>query len=384
MMPFILMDGPGPGEARYAALREQAREAAVSWAEESAGELEPRALVARLGELGLLRYCVPAAWGGAAETVELRALCAIREGLAYHSGLADTLFIMQGLGSYPVTLGGSEAQQTMLLPRVARGECVTAFALTEPEAGSDVSGIATRAEPRPGGGYRLTGTKCFISNAGLADSYVVLARTGPDRHRGLTAFLVPAQAGLRTEPVELIAAHPIGTVHFDGIELGDADRIGAEGEGFRIVMATLDRFRASVGAAAVGMAARALDAALARVVGRRQFGRVLAEFQATQMALAEMAVDLDAARLLVERAAVMGDRPGARVTREVAMAKLYATEAAQRIIDRALQLHGGLGVVRGQVVERLYREVRALRIYEGTSEIQKLVIARELLRGSEG
>lgn len=380
MTPFVLMDGAGDG--RYAALRERAREVAASWAEEGGQEPEPRALVAKLGELGLLRYCVPATWGGAAETVELRALVAIREGLAYHSGLADTLFIMQGLGSYPVTLGGSEAQRAALLPRVVRGECVTAFALTEPEAGSDVSGIATRAEPRPGG-YRLTGTKCFISNAGLADSYVVLARTGPDRHRGLTAFLVPAQAGLRTEPVELIAAHPIGTVHFDGIELSEADRIGAEGEGFRIAMATLDRFRASVGAAAVGMAARALDAALGRVAARRQFGKALAEFQATQMALAEMAVDLDAARLLVERAAVVGDQPGARVTREVAMAKLYATEAAQRIIDKALQLHGGLGVVRGQVVERLYREVRALRIYEGTSEIQKLVIARELLRGTE-
>jgi acyl-CoA dehydrogenase len=364
-------------------LRERAREAAAGWAEEGGGALEPRALVAQLGALGLLRYCVPAAWGGAAESVELRAMVAIREGLAYHSGLADTLFIMQGLGSYPVTLGGSEAQRAALLPRVARGECITAFALTEPEAGSDVSGIATRAEPRPGG-YRLTGMKCFISNAGLADSYVVLARTGPDRHRGLTAFLVPAQAGLRTEPVELIADHPIGTVHFDGIELSEADRIGAEGEGFRIAMATLDRFRASVGAAAVGMAARALDAALGRVATRRQFGRALAEFQATQMALAEMAVELDAARLLVERAAVVGDRPGARVTSEAAMAKLYATEAAQRIIDRALQLHGGLGVVRGQVVERLYREVRALRIYEGTSEIQKLVIARELLRGTEG
>jgi acyl-CoA dehydrogenase len=372
------------GETEYEALRERARTAAARWAGEGAAEPEPRALVAELGEYGLLRHCVPIAFGGAAETVELRALCAIREGLAYHSGLADTLFIMQGLGSYPVTLGGSVAQQTALLPRVARGECVTAFALTEPEAGSDVSGITTRAEPRPGGGYRLTGTKCFISNAGLADSYVVLARTGPDRHRGLTAFLVAAQAGLRTEPVELIAPHPIGTVHFDGIELSETDRIGAEGEGFRIAMATLDRFRASVGAAAVGMAARALDAALARVVGRRQFGRALAEFQATQLALAEMAVDLDAARLLVERAAMVGDRPGARVTREAAMAKLYATEAAQRIIDRALQLHGGLGVVRGQVVERLYREVRALRIYEGTSEIQKLVIARELLRGTEG
>jgi acyl-CoA dehydrogenase len=351
---------------------------------------EPRRIVEELARAGLLAHCVPSAHGGAREAVEGRDVCVIRRALGYRSSLVDTLFAMQGLGSFPVTLAGDEAQRRALLPRVARGEAICAFAITEPEAGSDVSGITTRASrsrdleqpvlaglPLKGDAWRLDGEKTFISNAGLADSYVVFARTSDDKHRGLSAFLVAGGArGLGCEPIELIAPHPIGRLLLDGVP---ATLLGAEGDGFKIAMATLDRFRPSVGAAAAGMAARALDEAIARVKARRQFGRALAEQQATQLALAEMAVDLEAADLLVASAAFAGDH-GARATREAAIAKLHATEAAQRVIDRALQLHGGAGVVRGAVVERLYREVRALRIYEGTSEIQKLVIARELLR----
>jgi alkylation response protein AidB-like acyl-CoA dehydrogenase len=286
---------------------------------------------------------------------------------------------MQGLGSDPVTLAGSAAQKEALLPRVARGAAICAFAVTEPEAGSDVNAIATRAV-RSGAGYLLDGVKCFISNAGIADSYVVFARTSDDKHAGLSAFLVDgARPGLTVEPVELIAPHPIGVVRLAGCRIEASARIGAEGDGFRLAMATLDLFRTSVGAAAVGMAARARDAAVAHVRSRRQFGRALAEFQATQLAVAEMAVEVRAARLLVEAAAARIDA-GVGGTIDAAMAKLYATEAAQRVIDRAVQLHGGQGVVAGHIAERLYREVRALRIYEGTSEIQKLVIAKALLR----
>ena len=340
----------------------------------------PREIVKQLGDSSLLRECVPAAFGGARVEVELGALCAIRESLAWHSSLVDTMFAMQGLGSFPVTLAGSDAQKKDLLPRVASGELITAFALTEPEAGSDVSAIATRARS-DGDGWILDGQKRFISNAGVADRYVVFARSGDGKH-DLSAFLVEGDApGLTTEPIELIADHPIGIVHLHNCRIAQSSIIGEPGAGFRIAMATLDRFRASVGAAACGLGARALHEALARVKTRRQFGRALAEHQATQLALAEMSVELDAARLLVAHAARLGDA-GGKVTRESATAKLYATEAAQRIVDRALQLHGGDGLVRGTTVERLYREVRALRIYEGTSEIQKLVIARELLRAT--
>ncbi len=346
---------------------------------------DPRRIVGELARAGLLAACVPD--GG---PVSLAALCAVRGALAYRSSLADTMFAMQGLGSFPVILAGSEAQRARCLPPIARGEAIAAFAITEPDAGSDVSAVATRAVA-DGEHYRLDGEKTFISNAGIADSYVVFARTdlgsppkdggagGPasGRHRGLSAFLVAGGArGLAAEPIELIAPHPIGRLTFDGCP---AELLGALGDGFSIAMRTLDQYRASVGAAAAGMARRALDEAVARVKARRQFGKPLAEFQATQVALAEMALDLEAADLLVAQAARRADA-GERVTREAALAKLGATEAAQRVIDRAVQLHGGQGVVRGVVVERLYREIRALRIYEGTSEIQKLVIARELLR----
>jgi acyl-CoA dehydrogenase len=342
-------------------------------------EHDARKIVAELARAGLLAACVPSAFGGLRERVELRDLVQVRANLAYRSSLADTMFAMQGLGSYPVTLAGSGEQRRALLPRVVSGEAICAFAVTEPDAGSDVSGIATRAERR-GDEYVLDGQKCFISNAGLASSYVVFARTSDDRHRGLSAFLLDGTApGLSVEPVELIAPHPIGTLTLRGLRVPASARLGEEGDGFRLAMETLDLFRTSVGAAAVGMAARARDEAVARVKARRQFGKALADFQATQLAVAEMALEVSASKLLVWSAARRIDAGGAS-TVDAAMAKLYATEAAQRVIDRAVQLFGGQGVVAGNPVERLYREVRALRIYEGTSEIQKLVIARALLR----
>jgi alkylation response protein AidB-like acyl-CoA dehydrogenase len=341
---------------------------------------DPRALVAALAQAGLLAACVPSAHGGLRQRVELRDLCVVRRALGYRSSLADTMFAMQGLGSYPITLAGTGEQKQALLPRAANGQTICAFAVTEPEAGSDVSAIATRAQ-RTADGWLLDGTKCFISNAGLADSYVVFARTSPDSHRGLTAFWVNGLTnGVVVEPIALIAPHPIGVVHFRGCRLPASALVGDEGEGFRLAMATLDLFRASVGAAAVGMASRALDETLARVQSRHQFGRALAAFQATQLALAEMALDLQSAWLLVLDAAYRADTAAEARPLEAAMAKLAATEAAQRIIDRAVQLHGAQGLVAGTVVERLYREVRALRIYEGTSEIQKLVIAKALLK----
>ncbi len=339
-------------------------------------EHDPRVLVSGMAGADLLRACVPAAFGGLRDKVELRDLCVVRAALGYRSSLADTMFAMQGLGSYPVTLAGSDEQKRALLPRVVSGEAICAFAITEPEAGSDVSGVSTRAQ-KDGESYVLDGAKCFISNAGLATSYVVFARTSDDKHKGLSAFLVDGRAaGLGIETVELIAPHPIGNVSLRGVR---GELIGAEGDGFRLAMETLDLFRTSVGAAAVGMAARARDEAIARVKTRRQFGKALAEFQATQLAVADMALDVATATLLVLSAAHRIDTAGGGSV-DAAMAKLHATEAAQRVIDRAVQLFGGQGVVAGVIVERLYREVRALRIYEGTSEIQKLVIARALLR----
>lgn len=370
------MIGPFLDE-RHRALRERAQR----FADQSDIEREPdpRALVAALAGAELLRACVPAAYGGFRERVELRDLAVIRAALGYRSSLADTMFAMQGLGSYPVTLAGSDEQKRALLPDVASGRAICAFAITEPEAGSDVSAVSTRAV-RDRGDYVLDGTKCFISNAGIATSYVLFARTSDDKHRGLSAFLVDgAAAGLTVEPTALIAPHPIGVVKLRGVRVPASARLGEEGDGFRLAMETLDFFRTSVGAAALGMAARARDEAIARVRARRQFGKPLAEHQATQLAVADMALDVATANLLVFSAAHAVDT-GAPGTRGAALAKLHATEAAQRVIDRALQLFGGQGVVAGAITERLYREVRALRIYEGTSEIQKLVIARSYLR----
>ena len=327
-----------------------------------------------LAGAGLLAFGVSSARG----TMDVRALVVVREALAYFSSLADTAFAMQGLGSYAVGLAGTEVQRKRWLPAAAAGEVLCAFAVTEPEAGSDLAAVGTRAM-RDGALWRLRGLKTFISNAGIAGLYTVLARTADaEPRRALSMFLVDGEApGISVRPLEAMAPHPLGEVRFDDTP---AVLIGEEGNGYDVALRTLDTFRPSVGAAACGLAARALDEALAWSRKRRQFGHALAEFQATQMALAEMQVDLQAARLLVRHAAWTADSGAARFRREGAMAKLAATEMAQRVVDRAVQIHGGQGVMKGSTVERLYREVRSLRIYEGTSEIQKLIIAREMLK----
>jgi acyl-CoA dehydrogenase len=339
-----------------------------------------RRLVGALGEAGWLRLALPAAYGGAHDRLDVRSLCLVRETLARHSGLADFAFAMQGLGAGPITLFGADELKQRYLPGVARGERIAAFALSEPDAGSDVAALATIAR-RDGSDYVLDGTKTWISNGGIADQYVVFARTGEAGARGLSAFVVEADApGLRiAERIQVNAPHPLATLAFDACRVPASQRLGGEGEGFKVAMATLDVFRATVGAAALGFARRALDEALGWSRERHAFGQPLAEFQLVQAKLAEMAVEVDAAALLVYRAAWVKDGGAARVTREAAMAKLYATEAAQRVVDAAVQLLGARGVVWNAPVERLYREVRALRIYEGTSEIQKLVIARQVL-----
>ena len=343
-----------------------------------------RARVAALGDAGWLRDAVPAAYGGHRDIIDSRSLCLIRETLAYHDGLADFAFAMQGLGSGPITLGGSEAIRARYLPAVAAGRAIAAFALSEPDAGSDVAAMTTRARRDDQGDWILDGTKTWISNGGIADFYCVFAR-GADAPgaRGIEAFVVDADTpGLSiTERIEVIAPHPLATLRFEGCRVSEAQRLGLPGQGFKLAMATLDIFRASVAAAAIGFARRALDEAMRRARGRRMFGQQLADFQLTQARLAEMACEIDAAALLTYRAAWRRDRgDGRRTTREAAMAKLSATEGAQRVIDAAVQIFGGLGVTRGQVVERLYREIRALRIYEGASEVQKLIIARDLLK----
>ncbi|HSM20667.1 MAG TPA: acyl-CoA dehydrogenase family protein [Rubrivivax sp.] len=353
-----------------------------------------RALVRALGEAGFLRHCVPAAFGGASEALDSRALVVCRETLARHDGLADFAFAMQGLGSGPVTLAGSAALQAEVLPRVARGEWISAFALSEPDAGSDVAAIACTARD-DGDAYVLDGEKTWISNGGIADVYCVFARTGDGDGggatgrgtRGLSAFLVHAGTpGFEiAERIEVIAPHPLARLRFTACRVPRAQLLGAPGEGFKLAMRTLDIFRASVAAAALGFARRALDEALAYGKSRRMFGQHLADFQLTQATLGDMAADIDAAALLTYRAAWLRDRGageekgGRRTTREAAMAKLVATENAQRVIDRALQMHGGTGVRVGSVVESLYREIRAQRIYEGASEVQRLIIGRDLL-----
>ena len=345
-----------------------------------------RRLVAALGEAGWLRHAVPASHGGVSARLDVRSLCLIRETLARHDGLADFAFAMQGLGTGPVTLFGSDALKDRILPPVRDGRAIAAFALSEPEAGSDVAATGTTALPDGTDAVRIDGEKTFISNGGIADHYVVFARTGEaPGARGLSAFLVPANApGLTVaERIEVIAPHPLATLRFENCRVPLADRIGGAGEGFKVAMATLDVFRSTVGAAALGFARRALDEALGRARGRKMFGGSLGDLQLSQAALAEMATEIDASALLVYRAAWAKDRGAARVTREAAMAKMFATEAAQRVIDRAVQLFGGLGVTRGVKVEELYREIRALRIYEGATEVQKIVIARQLLAETE-
>jgi acyl-CoA dehydrogenase len=341
-----------------------------------------RLLVRKLGAAGWLRYCVPAAHGGALPELDSRALCLARETLAYHDGLADFAFAMQGLGSGAITLAGSDSQRARWLPAVARGEAIAAFALSEPDAGSDVGALAARAR-RTDVGWVLDGCKTWISNGGIADFYCVFARTADEAGAtGISAFVVPAgTAGLDvTERIDVIAPHPLARLEFAGCRLPADALLGSEGDGFKLAMRTLDIFRASVAAAALGFARRALDESLARARARRMFGATLGDLQLTQATLGEMATAVDGAALLTYRAAWARDVQKSRATREAAMAKMAATEAAQRVIDAAVQLHGGLGVTRGQVVERLYREIRALRIYEGATEVQKLIVARELVR----
>jgi acyl-CoA dehydrogenase len=336
-----------------------------------------RALVRKLGEGGWLRYCVPTAYGGARETLDVRSLALIRETLARHNGLADFAFAMQGLGSGTITLFGSEEQKQAYLPRVARGEAIAAFALTEPGTGSDIANLEMAAHEE-GAGTHLVGTKTYISNGGIANFYVMFARTGEPGANGVSAFIVDAPAVEISEKIDVIAPHPLATLKVDACLPGTA-RIGEDGQGFKYAMATLDVFRTTVGAAALGLARRALDEATKRALSRKLGIGMLADNAITQSKLAEMLVDIETSALLVYRSAWVRDVAGRRNSREAAMAKLHATDRAQVVIDKAVQMFGGLGVTRGCIVERLYREIRALRIYEGASEVQKVVIARHHL-----
>ncbi|MBL8857142.1 MAG: acyl-CoA dehydrogenase family protein [Planctomycetes bacterium] len=345
------------------------------------------AALAALREAGLIAWTVPKEFGGAdaqdlcaADTVSVRALCALRSELAWHSGMLDVMFVMQGLGSFPIAIGGADALRAEVLPAVARGERIAAFALTEPDAGSSLGDVATRAV-KNGDAWRLDGKKTFISNAGVAHHYCVLARTSGEigDTKGLTMFFVPAEArGVEVNRFEVIGPHPIGDVAFSKVEVPDTHRLGPEGGGLAIAIATLNRFRPSVAACANGFARRALDESMKRLLSRKQFGKPLAAFQSLRFDIAEMDMRLRAAELLVDEAARLSDEGGSAAA-AVARAKLFATENAGWICDRAVQHFGGLGVKKGSVVERIYRDVRALRIYEGSSEIQKLILAKELL-----
>lgn len=342
-----------------------------------------RDLVRRLGEAGWLRATVPEAYGGLTPTYDVRTLCLAREMLAYHDGLADFAFAMQGLGTGPITLFASDEMKQLYLPPVMRGEAIAAFALSEPEAGSDVAAMSTMATPDGVDHVRIDGLKTWISNGGIADHYVVFARSGEaPGARGLSAYIVDADTpGLTIESrIDVIAPHPLATLRFDGCRVPVAKRVGGPGEGFKVAMATLDVFRATVGAAALGFARRAMDDALMHASSRQLFGAPLSDLQITQAALADMATAIDTSALLVYRSAWTKDQGAARVTREAAMAKMHATECAQSVIDKAVQIFGGLGVTKGVKVEELYREIRALRIYEGATEVQKIVIARELIK----
>ena len=334
-------------------------------------------LVRKLGDAGICRQAV----AEDDSPFDVRSLCVIRETLARFSGLADFAFAMQGLGSGPISLFGTTAQKKQFLPGAASGQTLPAFALSEPEAGSDVASITTTAKT-DGTDYLIDGCKTWISNGGIADHYVVFARTDEESGtRGLSAFIVPSDSpGLSiTERIETIAPHPLATLEFNSVRVSGELRIGALGEGFKVAMATLDIFRSTVGAAALGLARRALSETV-RFVGERKIGdTVLASYQMTQARIADMATGVDAAALLVYRAAWTKDSGASRISREASMAKLYATEEAQRIIDSAVQLHGGQGVRTGRKVEELYRDIRAMRVYEGASEIQKLIIARQTL-----
>jgi acyl-CoA dehydrogenase len=340
-----------------------------------------RELVRALAAGGWLEHSV----NDEGKAPDVRSLCLIRETLARHSGLADFAFAMQGLGTGPITLFGNAEQRAAYLPAVRAGKKIAAFALSEPEAGSDVAALATSARLE-GDGYVIDGGKTWISNGGIADFYVTFVRTGEaPGAKGLSALIVDAGTpGLEiAERIEVIAPHPLATLRFNGCRVPRTQLLGKPGEGFKIAMATLDIFRSTVGAAALGFARRALDEALAHARDRKLFGAPLAELQMTQAKIADMALAVDAAALLVYRAAWTRDCAADRVTREAAMAKLFATESAQEVIDAAVQLFGGRGVKRGEKVEELYREIRALRIYEGASEVQKLIIARQALEAAK-
>ncbi len=342
-----------------------------------------RARVTALGEAGWLKAVVPAEYGGMHPKLDVRTLCLTREILGFRDGLADFAFAMQGLGTASITLYGADESKRRYLPPVRDGKAIAAFALSEPEAGSDVAALAMTATPDGGSHVRLDGEKTWISNGGIADHYVVFARSGEaPGARGLSAFVVDADTpGLKVvERIEVIAPHPLARLSFDGVRVPVANRLGKPGEGFKVAMATLDIFRATVGAAALGFARRALHETLTRATSRKLFGAPLGDLQMTQAAIADSATDVDAAALLIYRAAWTKDQGAARVTGEAAMAKMFATEAAQRVIDRAVQLYGGFGVTKGVKVEELYREIRALRIYEGATEVQKVVIAREAMK----
>jgi len=340
-----------------------------------------RARIAALAQAGWLRYCVPGNAGGALAKLDSRSLCLIRQILSYHDGLADFSFAMQGLGSGPLSLFGSAELQAQYLPDVAQGRLIAAFALSEPDAGSDAAAMTTRAV-RHGDKYHLHGIKTWISNAGIADFYTVFARTENDAVDGVTAFVVNAKTpGLTvSERFEVCAPHPIGTLTFDDCVIDASQRLGEPGQGFKVAMQTLDVFRASVGATALGFAQAAADMAIDRAQQRPMFGATLADQQITQAAIGDMHTDIHASALLIYRAAWQRDVLGQRTTKSAAMAKMFATEAAQKVIDRNVQIHGGLGVKVGHPAEMLYREIRALRIYEGATEIQQVVIARETMR----
>jgi acyl-CoA dehydrogenase len=369
-------------ERLVAQVRERARSELVPVADAGRPRRVNRELLKALGELGLSQRLFPRSAGGSRdEDVSAMELCLLREALAAECTAAETALALQGLGSYPILQSGSPEMFGRWLPPVARGEAVTAFALTEPGAGSDAAAISLRAE-RDGDAWRLSGSKKWISNAPEADVYVVFARTSPDaRSRGVTAFVVPGESeGLSGRSLELLGDHPIGSLEFDAVRVPAEGVLGEVDQGFQVAMRTLFLFRPSVGAAAVGMAQAALDAAVEHARARRAFGRELREFQAVSHRLAEMTTRLQAARLLVYFAADSYDRAAPGIPTTSAMAKLFATETAQFVVDAAVQVHGAAALERGHLLEHLYREVRALRIYEGTSEIQREIIARELYR----
>jgi acyl-CoA dehydrogenase len=334
-------------------------------AEENDTDSTCRSFVRKLGGAGFLGHCVSA-------TPDVRSIALLREVFAYHHGLADFAFVMQGLGSGPIVLAGTEAQKKAWLPRVAAGEAIAAFALSEPDAGSDVAAMQASAI-RHGSTWKINGTKTWISNGGIADLYVTFAKA----EEGISAFIVAADEVDASERIDLIAPHPMATVKFKDAK---AELIGEAGQGFKLAMRNLDVFRTTVAGAALGFARRALDESLARARERKMFGARLADLQMTQARLADMATGIEAAALLTYRSAWKKDTTKQKTTKEAAMAKMYATETAQAVVDAAVQLWGGLGVTSGHPVERLYREVRALRIYEGATEVQKVIIARELLR----